>query len=662
MNESLTAETSPAGVNTTPLQRNTDQAFNNLEQSILAALERYSNVHRGSGHFSRVSTHLYEKAREIVLGYLGLDKGKCQVIFCSPRRASAFTGMLKPGSYTLLPGSETGLSLGVDAVIVEKAALPDGIPFETGGGTTKLYGPDWVLWAGHPDRFEAGTPAIINSIAFARMLQIMKRSGKDVFRDSSTPELTPAEILNSGELSELQGLELLKALRETMIGRAVPVPTSSGLRPFINLDNSASTPAFRPVWEAFRQAYRLKGPAGEAMAGEVKQICAGFMGAPLADYELIFTSNTTESINIAAAGLAGLSKDVTEPVVLTTLLEHSSNDLPWRMMSGHTVIRLAADNEGIFDLHGLEALLGDYNEKCLHGNKRIRLVTVSGASNVLGTCNDLAAISAIVHRYGALLMVDAAQLAAHRKIGMETTGIDLLVFSAHKVYAPFGTGVLIARKGLLQFGEEELKQINASGETNTGGKAALGKALLLLQRIGFDLIESEEQNLTSKVLKEMALIPDIQVYGMLSAEPKGTVGKTGVIGFSIKSMMPATVARRLALSGGMGVRFGCLCSHLIIKQLSGFTPFQEKFQRLVVQMVPILNLQGIVRASFGIQNTEADVEALLAELKLITGKAGKGLKNSPQHQAATATRLLSEKEVKRQLREFIEEGERLVFG
>ncbi|KAF0199835.1 MAG: csd [Bacteroidetes bacterium] len=654
MNQSNTTGINPSG--------NGGQAFSQLEKSIHAALERYSNVHRGSGHFSKVSTHLYEKAREIVLEFLGLEKNRYQVIFLSPRRAEVFSGMLKPGSYQILSGRETGLSLGVDAVIAEKAALPEGVPFETGGGTTKLYGADWVIWAGQPDRFEAGTPAIINVIAFARALQLMKRYGRDVFSACLKEGPEPREILYSGEFSGLEGAGLLKALRETMVGLNVQVPTTTGLRPFINLDSSASTPAFRPCWEAFRLSLRQDARAAKVMADEVRQVCAGFLGAPSSDFEILFTSNTTESINLAAAGLGNQPAGDIDPVILTTVLEHSSNDLPWRMVPGHSVIRLEAGNDGILDLSRLDSHLSDYNEKGLHGRKRIRLVTVSGASNVLGTCNDLQAISNLVHRHGALLMVDAAQLAAHRKISMVATGIDLLALSAHKMYAPFGTGVLVARRGLLHFDETETDRINASGEANPGGIAAMGKAMLLLQRIGFDLIEMEERSLTNQALKEISGIPAIQLHGMLSANPDGQVGKTGVIGFSVKSMMPATVARKLALSGGMGVRFGCLCSHLIIKQLSGFTPFQEKFQRLIVKLVPVLNLQGIIRASFGIQNNEADVETLVAELKRITAKAKGRPDDCLPDQAGVSGRMLSEKEVKGQLREFIKQGERLVFG
>jgi selenocysteine lyase/cysteine desulfurase len=111
----------------------------------------------------------------------------------------------------------------------------------------------------------------------------------------------------------------------------------------------------------------------------------------------------------------------------------------------------AVDAEGFVDSNELETLLCAYNQKGLHGKKRIKLVAVSGASNVLGVFNDLAEISRIAHRYGARLLVDAAQLVAHRRIEMDKCDIDYLAFSAHKAYAPFGCGVLVAGKGLLHF-------------------------------------------------------------------------------------------------------------------------------------------------------------------------------------------------------------------
>ena len=240
-------------------------------------------------------------------------------------------------------------------------------------------------------------------------------------------------------------------LRQTLIGRGVRVPTVEGARPYVNLDNGASTPTFTPIWNAVCQTWRQPRQVQQEIIHEVKSICADVLGAPLADYDVIFTSNTTEAINLVAESMRNESEPGIESVVLNTLLEHNSNELPWRMLPGFSLIRLAVDAEGFVDLNELETLLRAYNEEGQHGKKRIKLVAVSGASNVLGTFNDLAEISRIVHRYGAHLLVDAAQLVAHRKVEVEGCGIDYLAFSAHKVYAPFGSGALLVRKGLLNF-------------------------------------------------------------------------------------------------------------------------------------------------------------------------------------------------------------------
>ena len=471
---------------TLPDQTNNDKIdfFKELENVVYAALETYSNVHRGSGHYSMVSTHLFEQARDIILDYLGLNRGKYVVIFCTPRRAELFSVQLRPESYKSVSSCDIGLPLGVRVLAVARKALPEGTPFQTGGGTTRLIAPGWIVWANAPEKFEAGTPAIINVIAFARALQVTRHSGKDVFRDITSEKLSATGILYHDELEGYSGRELLDNLRQTLIGRSVLVPTIEGLKPYINLDNGASTPTFTAVWNAVCKTWRQSGIVQQEIIHEVRSICAGFLGAPPDNFDVIFTSNTTEAINLAAESLSYETEQGIEPVVLNTLLEHNSNDLPWRMSSRYSLIRLPVDAEGFIDLNELDSLLSAYNQNGRYGKKRIRLVAVSGASNVLGVFNDLEPICRIVHRYGARLLVDAAQLVAHRKVEMERCGIDYLAFSAHKVYAPFGSGVLVFRKGMLNFSHAELELIRSSGEENVVGIAALGKALVLLQRIG----------------------------------------------------------------------------------------------------------------------------------------------------------------------------------
>lgn len=596
------------------------EVLSELEDTIRIALETYSNVHRGSGHFSMVTTQLFEQAREIVLEYLGLNKGNHVVIFCTPRRAATFIQQLQPESYRMVSSREFGLSLGVTALAVRRNKLPKGVPFHAGGGTARLISKEWIIWARSPDKFEAGTPAIINIVAFAKALRMIKFSGKDIFLNTPAEKLTATEILYHDELDKFSGRKLLDELRKTLIGRGVQVPTTEGLRTFINLDNSASTPTFTPIFNAFRKAWRQPEPVKQEIIQEVKSICARALGAPLARYDVIFTSNTTEAINLTVESLSLESDEVTEPVVLSTLLEHSSNDLPWRMIPNCPMIRLSIDPEGFIDLDEMEKLLTAYNQKGLYGKKRIKLVAVSGASNVLGTCNNLEEISRIAHQFGARLLVDAAQLVAHRSIDMESCGIDYLAFSAHKVYAPFGCGVLVSRKGMLKFNTEELDLINFSGEENAGGIAALGKALLLLQRIGMDIIQEEEQTLTAMALRGMAQIEGLEIYGIKNPESSGFSNKVGVIPFAIKKKMATQVGKELALYGGIGVRTGCHCAHITVKHILHVGPGLEKFQKLIVTLFPKLSLPGVVRVSFGIGNSESDVDHLIRVLEKIAGK------------------------------------------
>jgi selenocysteine lyase/cysteine desulfurase len=268
-----------------------------------------------------------------------------------------------------------------------------------------------------------------------------------------------------------------------------------------------------------------------------------------------------------------------------------------------------------------------YNQEHRHGPNRIRLVTLSGASNVLGGYNDLAEIGRIVHSYGARLLVDAAQLVAHRKVDMQENGIDYLAFSAHKAYAPFGCGVLVARKGLLHFGTAELAQIQSSGDENVWGIAALGKALVLLQRIGLDVIQEEEQTLTARALRGLAQIPGLEVFGVKDPDSPRFARKGGVIVFRLKGLMADGVARELAQRGGIGVRYGCHCAHLLIKHLLKIHPLLALFQGMIVRLFPQISLPGLTRVSLGLENSAEEIDALLDVLADIALRPPAGVDN-----------------------------------
>jgi selenocysteine lyase/cysteine desulfurase len=622
------------------------EAFAELKRGVFAALETYSNVHRGSGHNSMASTHLYEQAREIVLAHLGLNKDKYAVIFCTPRRAELLKARLEPARYRCASSEEIGLPLGVRALAVERKALPRGIPFQTGGGTARLVFPGWVIWAKAPDLFEAGTPAIVNVIALAKALRLIQHFGSDAFRDVAGEKVTAAEILHRDELEQYSGRELLDELRQTLIGRGVGVPTVAGARPYINLDNGASTPTFTPIWDAVWRTWCQPRAVQQEIIDEVKSICAGVLGAPLSAYDVVFTSNTTEAINLVAESLSREAEPGVEAIVLNTFLEHNSNELPWRTVPGFSLIRLPVDAEGFVDLNELQMLLCAYNQQEQHGKERIKLVAVSGASNVLGSYNDLAEISRIVHRYGARLLVDAAQLVAHRKVAMEECGIDYLAFSAHKVYAPFGSGALVARKGLLKISPAELDLIRSSGEENVGGVAALGKALVLLQRIGLDVIQEEEQALTALALRGLAQIPGIRIHGVKDPGSPRFAQKGGVVAFSLGSLMPHQVAQELAERGGIGVRSGCHCAHLLVKRVLGIPPLVERLQGVIVTLFSRIELPGVVRMSLGIENSAEDVDALLEVLGQIARQPRPGV----------------ERDVRGEMDEFARTAARRVYG
>jgi len=594
--------------------QNANAVWIDLENSVRSVMETYSNVHRGSGQFSVVTSALYEQARKVVLRFVGLDAGRHTVAFCSPRQAEMLRGQFGAETRYCLSSEDIGLPLGVQALIVKKNALRRVIPSETGGGTARLVSREWVVWTKGEGRFEAGTPAIVNVITFARALQLLGQYGIASFESTTNGDASVTAMIYGDSPNAFSGAELLRELRQKHLGSDVLVPTRDGSRAYVNLDNAASTPTYAPILDTFCAAMRMSPEARRGIVQEVKAICARALGAPASDYDVLFTSNTTEAINLVARSLICEQASGVEPVIVNTLLEHNSNELPWRAVTGHSQLRIPADAEGIVDLSGLDELLRAYNQAHSHGKQRIRLVAVTGASNVLGTFNDLDKISKIVHEYGARLLVDGAQLVAHRRVDMECSGIDYLAFSAHKMYAPFGAGALVVKKGCLHFDPRVLASIEASGSSNAAGIAAMGKAFVLLQRIGMDLVQKEEQALTAHALERLSEVQGIRIFGINSPKSERFAQKGGVIAFVLDKCMPKKAAEELAEIGAIGVRYGCHCSHILVKRLHKIPPFLERFQQLIVKLFPKLELPGVVRVSFGLENTPEQIDALVATL------------------------------------------------
>ena len=184
----------------------------------------------------------------------------------------------------------------------------------------------------------------------------------------------------------------------------------------------------------------------------------------------------------------------------------------------------------------------------------------------------------------------------------------------------------------------------------------MGKSLVLLQRIGMDLIKDEEQALTRKILLGLKQINGLKLFGVRDTDSIALENKIGVFVFSLKNMMPSKLARELSLRSGIGVRFGCHCSHIIIKHLLKVPPFLERFQRLLVTLFPKLKLPGLLRVSLGIENTEEEVDTLIRVLSEIAQNSeNKTDKNS-------SITKLSREEAQKQMKDFIKAAALRVYS
>ena len=275
-------------------------AFSKLIKSIKLSLERYSNVHRGAGQHSQIATELYDRAGEIALKYFGLNSDEYVVIFNSPRRLKLVIDRLKTSdSHHILWSGDIGLPLGLGALAVKRNALPEGVPAEVGGGTVTAVPNDQTTeWADAPDRFVAGTPNIVGVIAFGEAINIVKAVGdKDVFKKGAK---NASKFMASPGLPEnLEGAALLLRLREMLIGHGALVPAETGDVPYVNLDHGASTPTFTPIVYAALKTLGQEGAGANKIVADCRTACVEFFHAP-GGAEIIFTSNTTEGINIVA--------------------------------------------------------------------------------------------------------------------------------------------------------------------------------------------------------------------------------------------------------------------------------------------------------------------------------------------------------------------------
>ena len=220
-------------LNTEKSNKRVLKASKELEKAIYTALETYSNVHRGTGLNSMITTALFERAREIILEYLELDN-KYVVVFCSPLRVEKFKTQLNPESYFIVSSKDFGLPLGVRAIAVRKKVLRKCPAYYTGGGMIKHVTSNSVIWADIPERFEAGTPNIVNVIALAKSIQLVKMYGQIFKGKQPGTEQSAYEIVYDDEILELSGIKLLAKVRDSLIGRDIRVPTVEGIKNFLN--------------------------------------------------------------------------------------------------------------------------------------------------------------------------------------------------------------------------------------------------------------------------------------------------------------------------------------------------------------------------------------------------------------------------------------------
>jgi cysteine desulfurase/selenocysteine lyase len=432
--------------------------------------------------------------------------------------------------------------------------------------------------------------------------------------------------------------------RSLFVGLDATTPVLYGKQhPYTNLDNAASTPPMKAVLEAVN-GFMTYYSSVHRGTGFKSQLCTqayenarhsvlNFVGADPDVHTCIFGKNTTEAINKLARRFPITPQ---RNVVMTSGMEHHSNDLPWRART-HTVhVGLLAD--GRLDEADFDAKLEQYGE-------RLALVTMTGASNVTGYLNPIHRLAQKTHEAGAQIAVDCAQLAPHRKVDMRAMDdpghLDYVTISAHKMYAPFGTGALIGRRTTFEDGDPDisgggtveivtLDQVvwaeppdkEEAGSPNTAGARALGAAIHQLEQIGMQVVAEHEAELTAYALERLQEIQGIHLYG--NTDPNEARERLGVIPFAVKGMSHFLVSAILGYEFGIGVRSGCFCAHPYILHLLGLSAQESDAVRTRMLSGDRSEMPGLIRLSFGLYNTRKDVDVLVEALRQIVGREYRG--------------------------------------
>lgn len=384
------------------------------------------------------------------------------------------------------------------------------------------------------------------------------------------------------------------------------------------LDNAATTQKPQCVMDAEMDFYKmhnanpLRGLYRLAMEAtdiyeDSRQAVKNFINAAHAE-EIIFTRNASESLNLVAYsyGLANLREG---DEIVTTIVEHHSNMLPWRMVAektGAVVKYIECAEDGSISDEAVDAAIGS----------KTKLVAVAQISNVLGCLNPVDKIIAAAHAVGAVVVIDAAQSAPHMKIDVQSLDADFLAFSGHKMFGPMGIGVLYGKKTLLEEmppflrGGEMISIVSRDGQeyaplphkfeagtVNAAGAAGLKAAIDYISKIGFDVICVREEALTTYAFEGMKNVPGVKIIGADAAE-----GHKGILTFLLEGVHPHDIAAILD-ADDINIRAGNHCAQPLLDHLgTGAT----------------------ARVSFAFYNTLEDVDRFLTSLGGIREKMGYG--------------------------------------
>ncbi len=386
----------------------------------------------------------------------------------------------------------------------------------------------------------------------------------------------------------------------------------------VYLDNAATTQKPQCVMDAEMDFYKmhnanpLRGLYRLAMEAtdiyeDSRQAVKNFINAAHAE-EIIFTRNASESLNLVAYsyGLANLREG---DEIVTTIVEHHSNMLPWRMVAektGAVVKYIECAEDGSISDEAVDAAIGS----------KTKLVAVAQISNVLGCLNPVDKIIAAAHAVGAVVVIDAAQSAPHMKIDVQSLDADFLAFSGHKMFGPMGIGVLYGKKTLLEEmppflrGGEMISIVSRDGQeyaplphkfeagtVNAAGAAGLKAAIDYISKIGFDVICAREEALTTYAFEGMKNVPGVKIIGADAAE-----GHKGILTFLLEGVHPHDIAAILD-ADDINIRAGNHCAQPLLDHLgTGAT----------------------ARVSFAFYNTLEDVDRFLTSLGGIREKMGYG--------------------------------------